>query len=60
MEYSQESYQEMLKKYPTREQRDAYRKGLKDGKYGFSYINPYWNKEEINAWVDGYMGGIQQ
>lgn len=38
---------------------EIYQKGISDGLYGFSYINPYWTKEELAEWAKGYQEGLK-
>jgi hypothetical protein len=36
-----------------------YDKGVADGKYGFTYIDPQWTPEQLDAWVQGYKAGLR-
>jgi hypothetical protein len=38
---------------------EAYNKGYSDGVYGFSYLNPYYTPEELEAWARGFKAGRQ-
>lgn len=40
--------------FKTGEEHSAYLKGLRDGQYGFTYIDPNWSKEVLNAWAKGF------
>ena len=42
------------KKGWSREEHSAYQKGLADGRYGLTYINPYWSDKEMIAWSQGF------
>jgi hypothetical protein len=41
----------------TKKEQEAYQKGIDDAKFGLSYLNPYWSKEELIAWAKGYKKG---
>lgn len=32
---------------------EAYKHGYSDAIYGFSYINPYYNEQEMKEWIAG-------
>ena len=37
---------------------EAYDHGFNDGKYGFTYLNPYYSQDELNEWTRGFKDGM--
>ena len=35
-------------------------KGYQDALYGYSYLDPYWTKEELQIWSKGYKRGLKE
>lgn len=38
---------------------EIFRHGYDDGKFGVSYLNPYWTVDELAEYVKGYLLGLE-
>ena len=37
-----------------------YKHGYADALYGWSYLNPYYNEQEMKEWLAGWMAGKKE
>lgn len=37
-----------------------YKHGYADALYGWSYLNPYYNEQELKEWLAGWMAGKKE
>jgi hypothetical protein len=47
----------LVKMYEEYKDFGLYKKGFEDATIKFSYIDPYWTKEQVNEYVRGYKDG---
>lgn len=38
----------------------AYKHGHADALYGWSYLNPYYNEQELKEWLAGWIAGKKE